>query len=427
MSEEYGNNVIWRGSKVVNRGVDIHKLSNGMTLVCEPMGDVSSSAFVFQVPAGVARDQEKLTGTATVLTELLFRGAGEMDNRRLNEQLDGLGLQRHEAVASLHCSFAGALVGEQLLSALELYAEVLRRPMLAGDQFELCRKLALQGLDSLEDDPRQRISLLAQEQFLPDPFGRPAPGKREELRELTCDEVKSQWARCFSPAGTILAIAGKFDFERVKEKVEQLFGEWAGQAPGEPGRGQCRSGFYHRHHEGAQVHISVMYPSVACGDEDYYEALAAVAVLSGGMGSRLFTEVREKRGLCYAVGASHQVIGGYGLVRCYVGSSPDRAQEALDVTLGELGKLAEGIRQEELDRAKVGLRASLVMEGESTHARALGCASDYYHLGRVRSLEEIEEAIQSLTVSEVVDHVKRFKPGNFMVTTIGPKELKVKR
>ena len=110
-----------------------------------------------------------------------------------------------------------------------------------------------------------------------------------------------------------------------------------------------------------------------------------------------------------------------------MGSTPDRAQEALDVTLSELTKLAEGISQEELDRAKVGLRASLIMQGESTSARALSCARDMYHLERVRSLSEIEGGIQKLTVKDVVNHVEGFTPSDFTVATIGPKELRVSR
>jgi len=410
---------------VAQQEVIIHKLSNGMTLVMEPKEEVSSAAFVFLVPAGVAYDPENLTGTANVLAELVFRGAGDMDNRTLSERLDSLGLQRNSGIGSLHSIFAGALINDNLLQALELHADIFMSPTLAAGQFESCRALAVQALDSLEDDPRQKISLLVHEKYLPYPFGRWPAGKRKELQTLTCQEVKNHWARRYSPEGAILAVAGKVDVAQLRAKVESFFGSWQGETPPELTRGPVRNEFYHQQHDGAQVHVAAMYPSVSYDDSEYYQALAAVGVLSGGMGSRLFTEVREKRGLCYAVGAGHHVIGGYGAIQCYVGSSPEQAQEAVDVMLGELDKLAEGITQDELDRTKAGLKASLIMAGESTSARALACANDYYHLGRVRSLAEIEQAINALTVDSVVEHVRKHKVKDCTVATIGPTKLKV--
>ncbi|MCP4708011.1 MAG: insulinase family protein [Planctomycetes bacterium] len=405
--------------------VDVHKLSNGMTLVVEPMKEVSSAAFMFLLPMGVAFDPAEKTGMASVLSELVYRGAGEMDNRQLSESLDGLGLHRHSGIATLFGSFGGALVGGNLLEALKLHGEILRRPRLAEKQFEACRELAIQSLDSLEDDPRHKISLLVKEKYLPYPFGRPAPGKRDELQVIRHSEVVEHWGARATPANMILSVAGKIYMEPLVEAVEHCFGDWEGDKPAELERGEQENQVFHQPYDGAQMHIGVMYRSVAYQHEDYYAALAAVSVLSGGMGSRLFTEVREKRGLCYAVGAAHQVIGGYGTVQGYLGSTPERAQEALDVMLEELRKLSDGITENELDRAKVGLRSSLIMQGESTTARAVSCASDYYHLGRVRSLQEIEEKIINLTVQDVVDHAKRFKPKDFTIVTIGPEKLNV--
>jgi predicted Zn-dependent peptidase len=396
-----------------------------MSLVVEPMAEVSSAAFSFMVPAGAAYDPADRSGAATVLSELLFRGAGPWDNRVLNEKLDALGLHRQGGVSSLHSTFAGALIGEKLLDVLELHCEILLHPHLEEDQFTSCKTLALQTLDSLEDDPRQKISLLTKEQFLSYPFGRCVLGKRKDIQQLSAEEMKAYWVECFNPDNTILAVAGKVDFDEIVKATEQYFGAWRGRACPELPEVTCQSNVFHEPNDGAQVHIGLMYPSLHYSHADYYKALTAVSVLSGGMGSRLFTEVREKRGLCYSVGAKHKIIGRQGAVYCYAGSSPDKAQEALDVMVAELVRLAEGISQDELDRAKAGLRASLIMQGESTSSRADSCAGDYYHIGRVRSLEEIDAAISSLTVDEMADFVKHNRPGNFTIATIGPKELKM--
>jgi predicted Zn-dependent peptidase len=158
---------------------------------------------------------------------------------------------------------------------------------------------------------------------------------------------------------------------------------------------------------------------------DYYAAIGAVNVLSGGMSARLFTEVREKRGLCYAVSASYSGFKDRASVICYAGTTNERAQETLDVTLGELKRLRDGIEAEEVERVQAGLKSSQIMAEESTSSRAGTLASDWYYLGRVRSFDEIKSAIESLTPAGITEHVRRHPPKDFTIVTLGPKALNV--
>ncbi len=144
------------------------------------------------------------------------------------------------------------------------------------------------------------------------------------------------------------------------------------------------------------------------------------------MSARLFTEVREKRGLCYAVWASHQTFKDRASVICYAGTTNERAQETLDVTLHELQRLQEGVTTEEVERVQAGLKSTLIMREESTSARAGAMASDWYYLGRVRPIEEIQAAIDSLTPRRIVAHVKKLPPRDFTIVTLGPRALRVK-
>ena len=156
---------------------------------------------------------------------------------------------------------------------------------------------------------------------------------------------------------------------------------------------------------------------------DYYAAIGAVNVLSGGMSARLFTEVREKRGLCYSVSASYSGFKDRASVICYAGTTNERAQETLDVTLGELKRLQDGIEAEEVERVQAGLKSSLIMQEESTSARAGTLASDWYYLRRVRTFDEIKSAIDGLTPKGIVEHVRRHPPKDFTIVTLGPKAL----
>src|SRR5207253_894577 len=176
-----------------------------------------------------------------------------------------------------------------------------------------------------------------------------------------------------------------------------------------------------------QTQIALAYPSVPIGHDDYYAAMGAVNVLSGGMSARLFTEIREKRGLCYSVWASYQTFKDRASILCYAGTTNERAQETLDVTLGELQRLTDGVTGEEVERVRAGLKSSVIMQEESTSARAGALASDWYYLGRVRPLEEIQEAIDALSPRSILHHVRKHAPRDFTIVKLGPKALTLRR
>jgi predicted Zn-dependent peptidase len=141
------------------------------------------------------------------------------------------------------------------------------------------------------------------------------------------------------------------------------------------------------------------------------------------MSSRLFTEVREKRGLCYAVSAAYRTFKDLASISCYAGTTPDKAQETLDVVIAEFGRLGEGISDGELQRAKVGLKSSLIMQSESSSARAGGIAGDYWLLGRVRSIEEIKQKLEATSVQSVLDCLRNNPFADYTVATVGPKKI----
>jgi predicted Zn-dependent peptidase len=213
------------------------------------------------------------------------------------------------------------------------------------------------------------------------------------------------------------------EWQPLLEQVGRLFADWKdGREPTVELRDPLPK-FEHLHKETHQTQIGIAYDSVPIGHRDYYAALGAVNVLSGGMSARLFTEVREKRGLCYAIWASYQMFKDRAGVVCYAGTTTERAQETLEVTLRELERLQEGIEPDEVQRLQAGLKSSLIMQEESTSARAGSIASDWYYLGRVRTLDEIQNAIDKLTPRSILEHVRLFPPGNYTVVTLGPKPL----
>ncbi|MGA1980548.1 MAG: pitrilysin family protein [Sedimentisphaerales bacterium] len=404
--------------------LDKHILKNGMVVLGEPMDAVESVAFDFMLPAGAAQLPDGCCGAGSVIADWIFRGAGDKDSRGLGDALDGLGLHRASSVSSSHITIGAALEAGNLAEAIELYADIILRANLKKDQFELARQLAIDGVRALDDDPRHKVMLKLQEQFYPSPLGRSPLGEISELETLTVEKTKQIIKNNFNLSQTIFAVAGKYDFDAIVAQMEKLFSNTKGRTQQRVVLGEKKAGKYtHLHNDGAQVHIGLMTETAKPTDEDYYNAIVAVSVLSGGMSARLFTEVREKRGLCYAVVASYHSLKEAAGIACYAGTTPDKAQETLDVIAGQFNRLGDGISEEEIERAKVGLKSDLVLQSESSGSRATGVGGDYYILGRVRSLDEIKNKIEQTTVDSVLGFLRRNRFKDFTVVTIGPKEI----
>ena len=398
---------------------------NGLTLLAERMKQVRSAALNFLVPAGCAYDPPQHLGIASVLSDLIIRGAGERNSRELTLALDNLGLDRDESVGSLHLRFWGATLARNLSAALEIYADILRRPHLPDDQIDAVKALAFQELQSIEDEPKQKVLIELRRRHYPAPLGQDRRGNREGIESLSAVDIRSHYRQLFQPRGSILSVAGNIDWKKLRDQVARLFGDWKGDPEPTLTLGPLLTPHDHIEKDTTQTQIGIAYPTVPIGHEDYYAAQGAVNVLSGGMSARLFTEVREKRGLCYAVWASYQTFKDRASVVCYAGSTNERAQETLDVTLQELKRLQEGIELEEVVRVKAGLKSSLIMQEESTSARAGTLASDWYYLGRVRGIDEIQSAIDSLSPQGITEHLRRYPPQDFTIVTLGPKPLRM--
>jgi predicted Zn-dependent peptidase len=389
------------------------------------MEHVGSAALNFLVPAGCAFDPPEHLGIGSVLAGLITRGAGKRNSRELSLALDNLGLDRDESVGSIHIRFWGATLARNLSRALEIYSDILRRPHLPEAELDAVQSLAFQDLQGLEDEPRQKVLVELRRCHYPPPLGHDRRGSLEGIQSLTADAIRQHYQRLFHPKGVILSVAGNIEWEPLRDQVEQLFGDWKGGKELELRLGSDQKKNCHLAKDTMQTQIALAFASVPIGHPDYYSAMGAVNVLSGGMSSRLFTEVREKRGLCYSVWASYQTFKDRASVLCYAGTTNERAQETLDVTLGELRRLEDGIEEEELNRVKAGLKSSLIMQEESTSARAGTLASDWYYLGRIRSFDEIQAAIDGLSPHTIVGHLRRIPPKDFTIVTLGPKPLEI--
>ena len=400
-----------------------YTLPNGLVLLAERMDHVRSAAINFLVPAGSAFDPPGKLGVASVLAEMITRGAGDRDSRELALALDNLGVDRDESVGAVNMRFWGSTLARNVPAALDIYADIVLRPHLPEDELEPVQELALLDIQGLEDSPQTKVMVELRRRYYPAPLNKDRRGVAEDIEALTIDAVTAQYRNFVRPNGAILSVAGNIEWEPLKAQVERLFGNWEPGASADikPQPHQATSA--HIEKDTQQTQIALAFPSVPVTDPDYYSARAAVSVLSGGMSSRLFTEVREKRGLCYSVYAFHETFKSQGTMLAYAGTRAERAQETLDVTLAELKRLKDGIEDDEIDRVKAGLKSSLIMQEESTGARAGAIATDWYYLNRVRSFDEIQAIIDGLTPAAVLGYLNRYPVRDVTLVTLGPAPL----
>jgi predicted Zn-dependent peptidase len=402
-----------------------HTLANGMVLIGEPTTALESAAFTFLLPAGCCHDPAGGAGLATLTNEMMLRGAGPRDSRTWVSDLENLGVERGESVGVAQATFHGATLRDNLAAGLGLFADMIRQPHLPGDQLDAARSACLQELRAIDDEPSHKLMIELRRRQYPDPWGRSSHGEEASLKKVKIGDVRKFHEEHYRPGDTILAVAGNFDWQRLCDLVQQLFGDWAPNDVAEPKATNGRPSGNYIPFESNQSHVGIAYPTIPYKHPDYFQAWAAVGVLSSGSSSRLFTEVRERRGLCYTVYASLHTQRDRASVLCYAGTTAERAQETLDVTVSELKRLGDGIEQSELDRLKARIKSSLIMQQESTSARSGALARDWYHLERVRTLDEVGAMVDALSAASINAFLRANPPRDLLVVTLGPEPLEV--
>ena len=402
-----------------------HRFDNGLVLLAEPMDWLESAAFSILLPAGCSRDPEDKLGLENLVCEMVQRGAGDRSSREFVEALEHLGVERASGVSSIHTSYAAAMPAENFEEALAIHTDLLRRAKLPVDQLDEALQVCLQEIRAIEDDPPQKVMQQLRLQHFGEPWGRASQGTVSTLAKMGIEDISRQYDLTYRPVGSILSVAGNIEWPHVLATVDRLLGDW-GPLDSEPvAEALLRERYVHLPHDSSQTHVAVAYDSVPYGHADYYQARGAVGVLSDGMSSRLFTEIRERRGLCYTVFATMHSTRKKGAVMCYAGTSTDRAQETLDVMLAELQRLSRGVEPDELGRLKARLKSSLIMQQESSRGRSASIGADWYYLNRTQKLEELSRIIDDLTCQTINEHLAQNPPRKFTVVTLGERELEV--
>ncbi len=401
-----------------------HRLPNGIEMIGQYMPSLSSITFGFQLNAAVINEPEEKLGLAHLFEYMLFQGTQRRDARALNEAFESLGAHKGASTGLETAQIWAQIVNTKFDATFELVHELLLMPTFPKDELEQMRSVVLQEIRKRDDEPMSRIFDLARANFYHGTsFGRLRLGTTESVGRLRQQDLQDFWTARYQPNNVLFSIAGKFDWEHVVERMQALFGNWQGQAEPSPKQHPHPApNIALEHQEGKQEHLGLMCPFPNYTDPDYFAALVISEVLGGSMTSRLFVEVREKRGLVYGVSSGLTSNKQIGAMTAYAGTTPEKARECLKVIVDELRKLEQdGITDDELARTKVQLKSENVMRSEGSGARMGAIARSWWYERKIRTIQEVKESIDAVTREQVLDVLRRFSLLNpLTVAAIGP-------
>ncbi len=380
---------------MADKNVRRRELPGGLRVFSEPLSEATSVSLGVWIRAGSRDERDEVAGITHLMEHMLFKGTPEMDALGIAQAFEGIGAQENAATGEEYTVLYARFLPEHLEKALDVMGDMVLRPTFADLERE--REVIVEEIKMYEDRPDQMADeYLSGLIFHGDSLGRPIIGSAETVRGVDHDTLKNFHQNTYTAANVFVVGAGKLDPDKLEAMVEAKLG---GLPAGEPfGRdahpGEPQSRVHYKFKESEQYHVSVGSLGIPATSEDRFAMAALNNVFGGGMSSRLFQEVREKRGLAYAVYSYHQSYSDAGAIKTYVGSTTGNVEEAVDVIVREMGKMrTERVEPEELERTKQQLKSSTLLALESTAARMNRVGRSVILDTELLSPEEIAERI----------------------------------
>ncbi len=408
-------------------GFDHRMLDCGAELAVDVLPERQCLALHFRMLTGSADDPPDLTGIGAIVERTLSKGTKSHNGRELADAFDAFGAQWGAACGRQTTLLRIVCLPEFCDEAVDLASEMFCRPTFPDEACDVAVQLAQEELVHLQDDPQELLRIDLQRQTYGPDFGRYAGGEPETLARITPRSVREHWRRGFHVGRLQVVAAGPIDAGALAQRVDRRFAGLGDprRAGREPAAVLFSPGRHHRNKDLQQQYIGMSLRGAAKDDANFAIEQVALGVLSGGMSGRLFTEVREKQGLVYWVGAWSEQPRGVGFVHLGASTTPERCEKTYATLLRELERLGEDLSEDEVRRARDQLIAHMETEDDLTGARAAGLSDDLFHFGRPVGVQSRIDAIQAVT-REAVESYARVMPRDALcVATVGPKAIDV--
>ena len=398
-------------------------LDNGLVILTERMPAVRSVSIGVWIQVGSRHEEGGQAGISHFIEHILFKGTEHRSAEEIATAIDAVGGTLDAFTSREHTCFYAKVLGEHLPIAIDLLADILLHSRLDPEDIERERGVILQEIKMVEDAPDDRVHDLFAQTIWPDhPLGRPILGRRETLQQVGRDEIVKYMDRYYRPDRAIISAAGDLDHQALVDLIVAAFEGWQGRSrPVTDFPPAVHPTLVNEDRELSQVHLCLGTNGLAYAHRDRYTISLLNNILGGGMSSRLFQEIRERRGLVYSIYSYHAAYQGAGLLVVYAGTDSDHYQEVVELIQAEFRKVRdEPVDPGEFRRAKEQLKGSIFLGLESTNSRMTRLAKMQMYFNRCFGLDEIIKGIEEITPERLQRLTQSlFASGVYTLTSIG--------
>ncbi|EFO34469.1 processing peptidase subunit beta [Roseibium sp. TrichSKD4] len=397
-------------------------LDNGLTVVTDRMPHLKTAALGIWVKTGSRSERVEQNGITHLLEHMAFKGTARRNARQIAEEIEAVGGELNAATSIEHTNYYARVLAEDVPLAVDMLSDILQNSVFDGEELKREQHVILQEIGAAADTPEDKAFDLFQSTAWPDQsIGRPILGTPEGVLGFTPDALNQYLHERYRGPDMVLAAAGAVDHDQLVELAAQKFGAISQEAAGQGEHASYKGGEVRIEKDLMEAQILIGFEGRPYKSKDYYAIQILASIMGGGMSSRLFQEIREKHGLCYAIYSFHWAFSDTGLFGLHAATSQEDLTALMPMILDELRSAGETISDAEVNRSRAQIRAGLMMALESPAARAGQIARQILVHGRVLPMDEVSAKIEAVTAAEI----RRVAQETFLnavptLTAVGP-------
>ena len=379
--------------------VEVTRLASGLSVVTDRMPHLESATLGVWVGTGGRNENADEHGISHLLEHMAFKGTKRRSARQIAEELEAVGGELNAATGAESTAYYARVLKADVPLALDVLSDILSEPNFDPEELRREQNVIVQEIGATEDAPDDLVFERLHETAFPrQPLGRTILGTPETVRSFDPARLRAYLARNYRAPNMLVAAAGAVEHAAIVAEAEKRFASFVGPAAPAPEPARFGGGTRVETRDLEQVHIALALQGLPVRDEQLYNLQVFTSVLGSGMSSRLFQEVRENRGLCYAIHAFHMPYADTGMFALYAGTDEADAPELMRVAIDQVTLATETLNESEVARAKAQMKAGLLMALESSEARLGQLARQMLAFGRPMPLEEIVGKVEAVTV-----------------------------